>query len=226
MNKNLVYQKICYTTSALHAEFSIGESLAFGWQKTKAHSGVIFPVLLINIILMGAYSIVANEPTLTLMGMLWAFALGVGGFITGTGLTLIALRIAQGKHVEFKNIIPLPELLWRYLLAGVLVGLVVMGGIILFIIPGIYFALKFSMVRFAVLDGLEVMESLDKSTKLTEGVKWRLMSFYLALLVINVLGAMAFFVGLLVTIPVTLIAYAHVYQKLHTHHHGHHMHGA
>ncbi len=68
--------------------------------------------------------------------------------MVGVGLTLITLRIAQGKHVTYREIIPPLEVLWRYAAANILAGLIIVGGFILFIIPGIYFALRFSMVRF------------------------------------------------------------------------------
>jgi uncharacterized membrane protein len=85
---------------------------------------------------------------------------------------------------------------------------------VLLIIPGIYLALRYGMVRFAVIDGASVTDSLRKSAELTQGVKWHLLWFILSIIAINIVGAILFLVPLLVTVPVTMIAYAHVYQKL------------
>jgi hypothetical protein len=164
--------------------------------------------------------------------------LAVAQFVVGVGLTLIALRIAQGKHVELSELIPPAQLLWRYFAATLLVGLII-GGVALIAILvslaassafgsnlgvlffgglatfalAVYFSIRFSMVRFAILDGEEVVESLKRSTAMTQGHMWRILAFLVVIVLVNMLGAIAFLVGLLVTIPLTLIAYAHVYQK-------------
>jgi uncharacterized membrane protein len=100
-------------------------------------------------------------------------------------------------------------------LAGLLTALLIVCGLVLLIIPGIYLMVRYSMVRFAVIDGASVTDSLRKSAELTQGIKWHLLWFILAIIAINIIGAVLFLVPLLVTVPVTMIAYAHVYQKLH-----------
>ena len=200
--------------------FSIEESLSFGWAKTKEHSGLIFKSLLTLFAVQIAYMIVEKVLVGTLMGILGQIALTFAEFVVGVGLTLITLRIAQGKHVEFKDIIPPVDVLWRYFVASLVAGLIIIIGFVCFIIPGIYFTLRLSMYRFAVLDGAGIMESLSKSSVATRGVRWHLLGFFLVAVLINILGAILLLVGLLVTIPVTAIAYAHIYQKL-SHHRSH-----
>ena len=195
--------------------FSIEESLRFGWEKTKQHSGLLFQVLLTLFVLQVVYAIVSRVLAGSAIGALAMVALAVAEFVVGVGLTLITLRIAQGKHVEYKNIIPPLQMLWHYALANILAGIIIVVGFILFIVPGIYFALRFSMVRFAVIEGAGITGSLRKSSDLTDGIKWKLLAFLLVICLVNILGMLLFFVGLLVTIPVTMIAYASVYQKLH-----------
>lgn len=82
----------------------------------------------------------------------------------------------------------------------------------------VYFAIRYSFARLAVLDGADILESLKKSTKLTHNIKWRMVLFVLAIIVLNLLGLVALVVGLLVTIPISLLAFAHVYLKLKAHH--------
>ncbi len=78
----------------------------------------------------------------------------------------------------------------------------------------VYFALRLSMVRYAILDGAHVVESLEKSSRITRGVKGKLLLFVGVLVCLNILGLLAFIVGLLVTIPVSALAFAHVYTIL------------
>ncbi len=198
----------------MHPVFSIEESLRFGWQKTKAHSKLLFQVLLALFALQVVSAIVQKTLEHTFIGGIASLVLGVVGIIVGTGFTLITLKIAKGEVAVFKDIVPPMRLVWYVFLASVLVGILTVAGLILLIIPGIYFAVRFSMVRFAVLDGAGVMESFSKSTALTNGVKWQLLGFLAVVVLLNILGAIALMVGLLITIPVTMIAFSRVYLEL------------
>ena len=194
--------------------FLIGESLRFGWHKTRAHSRVLFQAMLILFAVQVASSIVEKVLADTVQGTLALIALGVVGIVLGTGFTLITLKLAKGEHASLKDLLPRARLVWHYFCVSVVAGVIIVGGLILLIIPGIYFLLRFSMARFAVLEGADIIESLKKSSRLTRGVKWPLLGFLLVLLALNIAGALLFMVGLLITIPVTTLAYAHVYLKL------------
>lgn len=71
------------------------------------------------------------------------------------------------------------------------------------------------MAGFLVVDrGLDPLEALHRSSVLTEGTRFRLFLFLLLCFGLNVLGALAFGVGLLFTIPATALAFAYVYRRL------------
>jgi uncharacterized membrane protein len=195
--------------------FSIGESLRFGWEKTKAHSRLLFQAVLTLFAVQIASAIVSRVLAHTFIGIAAQIVLFVLSVYLGVGLTVIVLRIARGEHTSYGDIMPDTALVWRFFLAGLLSGVLMFLGLVLLIVPGIYLALRYSMVRFAVIDGASVTDSLRKSAELTAGVKWHLLWFSLALIAINIVGAILLLVPLLVTVPVTMIAYAHVYQKLH-----------
>ena len=206
----------------MKSPFSIEESLRFGWKKTRTHSVLLFKIILTLFGLQVAYAIVGKVLAYTITGGLASLAIIIAELVVGVGFTLVTLKIAKGEHVEYTDVMPPPKLVWEYTIASVLAGLLIALGFILLIIPGFYFALRFSMMRFAVLEGAGIMGSLEKSGKLTEGVKWRLLGFLITIGLLNALGALLLGVGLLITVPVSMIAYAHVYQKLHAHHHPHH----
>jgi uncharacterized membrane protein len=197
--------------------FSIEESLWFGWEKTRKHSRLIFQAVLALFAVQVMQAIVAKVLEGTLLGIAANIVLVVVSVILSTGVLVISLRIAQGKRVKLGDLIPPGQLVWWYVCASALAGIIILAGFIALIIPGIYFALRFSMVRFAIVDGAEITESLKKSSVLTEGVKWRLLGFMIVTVALNVVGALFFLVGLLITLPVTMIAYAHIYLKLQHH---------
>ena len=198
----------------MHPPFSIGESLQFGWHTMRAHSALVFRVVLTLLALEVARAIVQKVLAGSALGLLASLVLFAATAVLGIGATRIALRLAQGHSAHYADIVPPMRLLWPYIAAALLTGLAVIGGLILLILPGIFVAVRLSMVRFEVIDGAGIRESLNKSWALTAGHFWRLFLFMLALIVLNVLGAALLMVGLLVSIPVTMLAYAHVYQKL------------
>ncbi len=202
--------------------FSIEESLKFGWEKTKAHSGLLFQIMLTFFALQVVQSIVTKVLAHTLIGAAASVVLAVLSVFLGVGFTVITLKLAKGEHASYADILPSGWLVWRYAVANILSGLLIVVGFILLIIPGIYLLLRYAMVRYNIINGTGITESLRLSAKQTEGVKWRLLGFFIVILLLNLLGAMLLLVGLLVSVPVTMIAYAHVYQKLHARHAAHH----
>lgn len=77
-----------------------------------------------------------------------------------------------------------------------------------------YMMLRYSLARFAVIDGARTLVSLRTSATLVRGQVWRLLGFFAVLALLNIAGALFFLVGLLVTVPVSMLAYAHVYHQL------------
>lgn len=188
----------------------------------RAHSAVVFSVVLTLLALQVATSIVQKVLEGTALGFLAELVLAIAAFVLSVGAARITLRLAQGRAVYYRDLLPPTALLWPYFAASLLAGLCILGGLILFILPGLWIAVRLSMVRFEILDGAGILESLKKSWELTHGHFWPLALFFAALILVNIAGALLLMIGLLLSIPVTMIAYAHVYQKLKAVHRLHH----
>ena len=102
-----------------------------------------------------------------------------------------------------------------FFLAGLLMGILVLGGLILLVIPGIYVAIKLQFTPILVADkGLGPVGAVKASWELTKGKWFKLFVFDLLVAGINILGAIALGVGLLFTIPLSAIAFVYLYRKL------------
>jgi hypothetical protein len=224
---------------------SIEESIRFGWQKTRAHSTLIFQTLLTLFGVQIAQQVVSRVLGGTLEGALASAALVVVSIVVGVGFTLITLRIAKGQHAAYQDLVP-PVNVWvAYLAANIIAAIVsavplvaalvvclvayillpaagalavTVVAAVAAVVAALYFTLRYAFVRFAILEDTEIIKSLRTSAHLSEGRKWWLLGFVVVVLLLNLLGAILLLVGLLVTIPVTMIAYAHVYITLHAHH--------
>jgi len=131
------------------------------------------------------------------------------------GFLKVTLRFCDQEKGRLSDLFSQYRLFFKYFLAYILYGLIVLGGIILFIIPGIIWAIKFQFFPYLIIDKkLGPIEALKQSAAITQGVKWQLWVFSLATGVVNIIGALLLIVGLFVTIPVTMLATAFVYRKL------------
>ena len=138
------------------------------------------------------------------------------GFTVQLGLIRIYLDlIDQEKEDELKTLFTNYRLIWRYLGASILFGIAVALGLIFLIVPGIYFNLKYQYYAYLIVDkNMGVVEALKKSGEITKDIKWKLFCFSLAVVGLNILGALALVIGLLVTGPVSILAYVYVYRTL------------
>lgn len=101
--------------------------------------------------------------------------------------------------------------IWGY----VLYTLIVMGGLILLVIPGIYFAIRLSFWEFFLVDQkLTIKESLRASWDKTKWHERQLLWVWFLSLGVMILWALALFIWLLRAIPTIKIAYTHLYKKL------------
>ncbi len=202
-------------------EFSTESALRFGWETFKERPwffvGSTVVIILASVLVDGFTSGLdtvitgsANEPSV--VGSLINLALGT---LIGMGAT--AFYLAAHDHPDTVDLSALwhPRPFWKYLGASVLLGLAVGIGLVLLIVPGIIFGLMFMFSTFLVIDrALGPIEALKESNRITHGHKWRLLGFTVVLLLINLLGAIALLVGLLVTIPVSSLAFTHAYRML------------
>jgi hypothetical protein len=75
---------------------------------------------------------------------------------------------------------------------------------------------RYIFVSFVAIDhpNLNGWKLLKESAKVTKGNMWRLFGFLLMITLINVIGLLFLIVGLIITVPVTMIATAYVYDHL------------
>jgi hypothetical protein len=197
--------------------FSIDEALKFGWNTMKTNFWFFFGVLIVAWIVVYVPSLIANllrdkSSLLYLIFMLVSWAIQV---IVSIGLIRISLKFIDGGKPEFNDLFRFQGFFWRYLGGSLLVGLIVVVGILLFVIPGIVWAIMFQFFGFLIIDkNLSIMDSVRQSGSLTKTVRWKLLGFGLLLMLINYLGLIVLLVGLFATIPTTMLAHAWVYRKL------------
>ena len=138
----------------------------------------------------------------------------VVNLVIGIGLINITLKLLDNKKPKYKDLFYYKPIV-NYFLASLLEGLSVIGGFILLIIPGIFFALRLQFTCYLIVDkNLGPVEAVKTSWKITKGNAWNLFFLGILLGLINILGLLCLIVGLFVTVPLTMLATTFVYRKL------------
>jgi len=196
--------------------FSVGEAIRFGWETFKKRPWFFIGVTVITAVISGVVSSLLDSveggPLVNFANMLVNIA--VSTFI-GLGITSVYLKAHESvESVSFSNLW-YPDLFWNYLAASLVMSIIIGIGFILLVVPGIILATMLLFTTYLVVDRkLGPIEAMKESRRITEGKKWQLLAFLLAIIGINILGFIALLVGLLVSIPVSTLAIVHVYRKL------------
>ena len=198
-------------------KFSKSEAIKFGWGIVKRELRFFFGLAVVLILVNFILNVLAKDAKN--LFFLFSFAFSILVFLVGLilqlGLIKISLNFVDNKKSQIIDLFTTHRPVFKFFAASILYGIVVFTGIILLIVPGIIWAIKFQFFSFLIVDKeIGPMEALKKSSQITTGAKWNLFVFGITLIWINILGALLLGIGLLITIPMTMVAQAYVYRKL------------
>ena len=195
------------------------ETVRFGWEIAKKHFVFflkVFVAIFLVTLAFQAVSYLLQEQPSFITGVVTIISIIIG-YILDLGLIKIILNFADSKQSEISTLFSItkPRTIFKYFVGDLIYNLVVVLGIIFFIIPGIYLAIKLHYYRYLIVDkDLGLFEAFNESARLTQGVKMELFKFYLVLILMNIIGFFAFLVGLLLTVPTYMVADATMFRKL------------
>jgi uncharacterized membrane protein len=148
---------------------------------------------------------------------LTAFALRIVTFFFTSFAAMVLIRYALavvdggsfGKE-EIKKLTPR----WLSFVGGGLgLAVVVVVGLAALIVPGVYIFLRYGFVPQIIVDGEQSIQgAFKKSVSYTEGRKLELLRVYLLAVLLNIVGAAVFLVGLIITLPLTYVMLTRVYR--------------
>jgi uncharacterized membrane protein len=205
---------------------SVGDCLRFAWDTFKQRPWILIGALLLSMIIAGLPQVFAPHPTVGPDGQMIPPPVSTWGTIVslvslfvsiGVSLGLTTFSLRAHDNIQAVQITDLwnPGPFWRFLGAHILTVIAIALGFIALIVPGVILAMGLMFVPYLVIDrGLGPIEAMKESWRVTKGHKWQLFLLFLALIGINLLGVAALVVGLLVSVPITMLAAAHAYRTL------------
>ncbi len=194
--------------------FSIADAFRFGWETFKKewmfYIGITFLVIAISAI---ARLIAGASGFLGFVLMIGAILLEWWLY---AGVTRITLRAHAGQPVSFEMLFGESwDTLYRFALAAIVAGVLIVVGYVLLIVPGVIVQVMLILFAFAIVDkGMGPIDALKESRRLTKSNRWQVFWFLLLMVLVNAVGAMLAGIGLLVSLPVSLLALTYVYKAL------------
>lgn len=190
--------------------------LRFGWETFKKRPWFFIGVNVLLMVVSGISSQITATPGWNFTNVTLSLAdfLVVQVFVF-MGTTSFFLKVHDDAEGATLGDAWAPQKYWEFLGAYLLTLVIIAVGFVLLIIPGIILLMVLYFTPFLVIDRrLGPLQAIAESARITKGYRWQLFIFTLALALINILGFLAVFVGLLVSIPVSWLAMAHAYRIL------------
>ncbi len=208
----------------------VGDAFSYGWRKFTQNWGVLvggLVVLGIGLTVIGAilaapFGIYANfsgddaslNAGFSFISLIYSAVIVVLGVFVGAAVIRVCLAVTRGEEISFGSFFQLPYA-GKVLLTALLVGLGTGIGTILCFVPGLIFAFFAQFALYYVIDkGTEPVEALKASFALVNRNLGAVVLLYLGVLLASFVGSLLCYVGLLVTLPVAMIATAYMYRRL------------
>ncbi len=192
----------------LPGELRMGEYLKTGWQVFKQYPLGFAGFTLLYLLILA----VISRPR----GIGWLAAATIHEPLIA-GFIIVTAKLLQQKDPKFVDFFG--GFQFRYFLPLVLLGIVsrvlITIGLILLIIPGLYLAVSYLFAALMVVDQrLDFWPAMEQSRRTITPRWFSFFVFLLLLVLVNLAGAMALMVGLLVSIPVSWCALVAAYADL------------
>lgn len=198
------------------SKFSISEVCGTSWQRTKAQiwvlSGLIIGMSIISFTL-GAFAMPIQQ---SVVGAVVINLIScVISCIFALGYMKNIFQALDGEEPQFSAYGQQSRKIITYLVANILMAIIVTLGLCLFIIPGIYLALRLQFYAALIVeDDAGIIESLQRSWEITRGQGMSLFMLMLAMIGICILGLILLGIGIFVAMPLIYMMYAYVFRKL------------
>ncbi|MEM8953422.1 MAG: GYF domain-containing protein [Verrucomicrobiota bacterium] len=150
-----------------------------------------------------------------LISVLLQIAQNLISIFLGIGVAIFGLKIVRSENPEISNLFAGGPYFWSVLLATILFFLMVIVGLALLIVPGIFLAARFGQFQWAIIDqNLGPIDGLKASWEMTRGNVWRLIGLLFVVIGIVLLGALALIVGLILAYPLVFLVMVLAFQVM------------
>lgn len=213
-----------------HLPFSISQTIKYAFNTTSQYLGYslllffvhalayflaglpIFPIISPFLFLFFAVTPLVTVSLLLIISLLVYI---ISYYTLILGINKMTLDIHDTGKSSLRHLVNLWPWAPQQFIAALCYILIVSLGMVMFVIPGLIFMVRFGFYGYLIADRrIGALKALSYSWQITQGSTIKLLLLWLILVVINFLGALVLGFGLVITIPMTFFANTYVYRLL------------
>jgi len=211
-------QKTNVLMGSIILEPGVGSSYGNGWRQLWKYFLELFLILIISWVLGLPGSLIGwlggPNPVASLFVFIYTLLVL---WPVGYGVSFAYLKAARGDRLEIKDIFAAFQNFWNAVLANLLVTIIIVIGLFLVIIPGIFFACKLAFTPYLVVDRqMDVIEAIRTSWRMTGGHGWKVFLIGLLGIPIFIAGLICFGIGAIISVMWISMAMASLYHAVST----------
>jgi uncharacterized membrane protein len=204
-------------------EPTVGESFNHGWKTIWKYFLELFLIGLLLFIIsipINALSFLLRDGNLGFGLLIFiVFTVGYGILILGPleyGMYYAYLKAARGEGLKVSDMFTaFKDNYVNVMLAALLTNIIIGIGIVMLIIPGIFFACKLAFVPYLVIDKkLDAVKAVQTSWQMTEGYAMNIFAMGLLSIFIAIGGLIAFLVGVIIAAMWIYASFASIYYSV------------
>lgn len=202
----------------MESKFTISEVFHTSWKSVKSQIWVLVGLLIGFCILSMIITLFTTPAQKSVSGQIIVSLINliISGLFT-MGYYKNIFQTLDGEEPQFSAYGQQSRKILTYIVASILVFIAIGIGCILFIIPGIYLAIRLQFfIAFIVEEDCGILDSLKRSWEITDKQVMPLFLLGLAMLGIMLVGLILLVVGIFVTTPVVYTMYCYTFRKLNT----------
>ncbi|UYP19245.1 hypothetical protein OED52_01290 [Rhodococcus sp. Z13] len=205
------------------SRLSVGDALSYGWAKFSGNAGVWILFMVAAFIIQALISGIFNgfdftpddngfSASFSATNAIGTVVTTIVGYLIQAAFVRGALAETDGQKPAFGTFLQIGPI-GAVIVAGLLVGIGTTIGLFLCIIPGLAFAfLTWWTMQFVIDRNQDAVTAIKSSFNAIKSNAGTLLLLALALLGINLVGALLCGLGLLVSVPVSIIAVTYAYR--------------
>ncbi|MBY4215281.1 hypothetical protein HQO42_28280 [Rhodococcus fascians] len=192
-------------------QLSVGTAIGYGFEKFKQNALVWVGIVLVAAIIQVVLNFVLSSNSFFL-SLIFSIIIGVVSLLIQAALVRGALHELDGVKPAFGTFFQFGNVA-AVVIAGILVGVASGIGYILLVIPGIVITFfTWWTFQFVIDRGDEPIPAIKASAQAIASNGGTIFVLALALVGINIVGGLLLGIGLLVSIPITIIAGTYAYR--------------
>lgn len=202
----------------------MGDAIGYGWKGFTANVGAVLLIVLVVVVVGAGLNVLATVVDNGFLQFVFSLLGTVVGFVMALGLIRAALAITDGQKPSVGQVFQ-GEGVVQYIIAAVVLGLAFsllnLVGIFTILLLPITFIVTLVLGFFVQFFGYAILdenksafEGISRSFEVVRSNFGDLLLLWLAAVGINILGAMLCGIGLLVTLPLTAIAWAYAWRRI------------